>query len=138
MTSTQEIGDARYVLLTTYRKDGTPVDTPVWIVPFDGALAIWTGTTTGKVRRVRRNPTVTLATCNARGGNAGSAHGGRAEMLPDTDGPRVLDGLRRKYGWTASFYFALNRYVAGIRRAVRRAKDTGGGPAYMKITLDAS
>ena len=49
------MGDGKYVLLTTYRRDGTPVATPTWVVRDGDALAVWTATDSGKVKRVRRD-----------------------------------------------------------------------------------
>jgi hypothetical protein len=31
-------GDSRYIALTTYRRDGRPVTTPVWAVPLEGEV----------------------------------------------------------------------------------------------------
>jgi hypothetical protein len=57
----------QYVRLTTFRRDGTPVGTPVWLVGGDGELLVITGSTTGKVKRLRHTPRVLLAACDARG-----------------------------------------------------------------------
>ena len=48
------LADARYLSLTTFRKDGTPVATPVWVVSDDGRrLLVWTGADTWKAKRIR-------------------------------------------------------------------------------------
>ncbi|MQY27952.1 PPOX class F420-dependent oxidoreductase [Nocardia aurantia] len=60
-------GTAKYVLLTTFRKDGTPVGTAVWAALDDGKLYVWTVTDSWKVKRIRRNPAVTLQACNVSG-----------------------------------------------------------------------
>lgn len=59
--------EATYVQLTTFRKDGTPVPTPVWTAPDGGDLVLVTGHTTGKVKRLARTPHVLVAPCDARG-----------------------------------------------------------------------
>jgi PPOX class probable F420-dependent enzyme len=75
------IGDGKYVLLTTYRKDGTAVSTPVWVVRYsDDALAVWTVTATAKVKRIRRNRGVTVAPCTFRGKPLGESVSARAEI----------------------------------------------------------
>ena len=56
----------KYVSLTSYRRDGTAVATPVWFVRQDGRLLVETGAASGKVKRIRRNPAVQVAVC-ARG-----------------------------------------------------------------------
>lgn len=58
---------ADYVLLTTFRKDGTPVPTPLWAAADRGKIFVWTVTDSWKVKRLRRNPSVTLQPCNAKG-----------------------------------------------------------------------
>lgn len=97
-TAVEELSAAKYALLTTYRRDGSPVATPVWTVPYGGSLAIWTGRKTGKVKRIRRNATVTIATCDFRGNDAGPAHTGQASLLDKPGSDEVRRGIRRKYG----------------------------------------
>lgn len=94
----EELAVARYILLTTYRRDGTPVPTPVWVTPLDGALGVWSAPDAGKVKRIRRNPAVTVATCDIRGNNAGPAHAGRADLLDPAGVRELLGRIRRKYG----------------------------------------
>ena len=60
-------GDSRYIALTTYRRDGRPVTTPVWAAPLEGKLYIVTAKSTGKTRRVRATGRVRFAPCNANG-----------------------------------------------------------------------
>jgi PPOX class probable F420-dependent enzyme len=60
--------DEKYILLTTFRRDGTPVPTPVWVVPLDdGKLGLWTSSGSGKVKRLAHTDRVTVQSCNARG-----------------------------------------------------------------------
>ncbi|QSB17477.1 PPOX class F420-dependent oxidoreductase [Natronosporangium hydrolyticum] len=93
-----ELAAAKYVLLTTYRRDGRAVATPVWIVPFDGALGVWTVADSGKVKRIRREPAVTVATCDIRGNQPGPAYPARAEVLPAAASDRVGRAVLAKYG----------------------------------------
>ena len=72
------LGRARTVLLTTVRKNGTPVATPVWVVRDGDELRIWTNPTSGKVKRIRRNASVTLVPCSTRGEPRGEAVPGTA------------------------------------------------------------
>jgi len=63
-----DIGDAKYVSLTTYRRNGEAVPVPVWIAPLgDGRIGFTTDATSGKVKRIRNNPSVTLRECSVRG-----------------------------------------------------------------------
>src|SRR5215475_405959 len=81
MTSAIERLDAEhYVSLTTFRRDGTAVPTPVWLAGDGTALYVWTPTRSGKVKRIRRRPEVTLAACDARGRVRGEAVPAIAEL----------------------------------------------------------
>ncbi|MGF1428545.1 PPOX class F420-dependent oxidoreductase [Kitasatospora sp. LaBMicrA B282] len=90
---------ARYVSLTTYRRDGTPVATPVWHVVADGLLYVWTETNTGKVKRLRRDPRVRVVVCDVRGRIAPGAASaeGTARVLDAAGSDRVRRLLGRKY-----------------------------------------
>lgn len=98
MTNTLgEIGTADYVLLTTYRKDGTPVATPLWAVADDGKLYVWTVTDSWKVKRLRRNPAVTVQPCDVKGTPHGAVVEGTGRILDAAETERVRGLLRRKY-----------------------------------------
>ncbi|MCP3819161.1 PPOX class F420-dependent oxidoreductase [Streptomyces sp. A3M-1-3] len=94
-----ELGRSPYVSLTTFRRDGTPVATPVWAVSDGTELYVWTKTDSWKVKRIRNNSRVTVAPCDVRGRIPAGAPvlEGTARLLDDTGPIRVL--LSRKYGW---------------------------------------
>jgi uncharacterized protein len=103
---TRPLSRQQYVSLTTYRKDGTPVATPVWLVGYENGVAIWTGAKTGKVKRMRRNPAVTLTPCTFRGRLTGEPVDGQARPLSTEDNARVQALIRRKYwltGWAVTW-----------------------------------
>src|SRR4029450_652292 len=99
MTVVDEIGRSRYVSLTTYRKDGTGVATPVWHVVNGGELFVVSDAGAWKVKRIRNNSHVVVAVCDVRGRIAPGAPSaqGRARLLDevDTEAGRTL--LARKY-----------------------------------------
>ncbi|GGN66788.1 PPOX class F420-dependent oxidoreductase [Nocardia rhizosphaerihabitans] len=95
-----ELQTANFVLLTTFRKDGSPVGTPVWAVAHDDKLFVWTVTDSWKVKRIRRNPEVTVQPCDARGKAHGVVTGGTARLLDATETEQVRSWLRRKYWLT--------------------------------------
>lgn len=67
----QVITSGKHMLLTTFRKSGDGVSTPVWTVPVsDGRVGMWTAAGTGKYKRLRNNPHVTIQACTARGKTA--------------------------------------------------------------------
>ncbi|MBH0779860.1 PPOX class F420-dependent oxidoreductase [Nocardia bovistercoris] len=91
------LGDANYVFLTTFRKDGTPVGTPLWAVADGDKLYVWTVTDSWKVKRLRRNPAVTVQPCDVRGKTSGEVVDGTGVIL-DADGTeKVRKLLKRKY-----------------------------------------
>ena len=89
----------RYFSLESYRRDGTPVRTPLWFVERNGELAFYTMAASGKVKRLRRNPRVRVAPCDARGKVTGDWVDGTARLLEGEDARQVYALLDRKYGW---------------------------------------
>jgi uncharacterized protein len=98
--SLDAVSKADYVLLTTFRKDGTPVGTAVWAVAENGKLYVWTVTDSWKAKRLRRNPAVTLQPCSASGKPHGTAIEGTGRILDAEGTERVRKLLRRKYWLT--------------------------------------
>ncbi|UWZ33964.1 PPOX class F420-dependent oxidoreductase [Dactylosporangium roseum] len=99
MTAVDEIGRSRYVNLITYRKDGTPVATPVWHVLHEGELFVVTEARSWKVRRIRNNSEVRVTACDFRGRVAPGAPTttGRARLLDDSETARARALLARRY-----------------------------------------
>lgn len=99
MTVVDEIGASRYVSLTTYRRDGTPVATPVWQVTRGGELFIVTEAASWKVRRLRRDPRVLVTVCDIRGRSAPGAPSvpGTARLLDDAGTRAARELLAAKY-----------------------------------------
>jgi PPOX class probable F420-dependent enzyme len=94
------ISDEKYVLLTTFRKNGAAVATPVWIVAMpDGTGALITEIDSGKVKRIRNNPSVTLQPCNLRGRVTENSTivSATAGLLTGADTRAVSKAVRRKY-----------------------------------------
>jgi len=87
----------KYLSITSYRRDGTGVATPVWFVTDDDRLLVMTAAGSGKVKRIRRNPFVTVTACSARGRALGSPIQARAELLPSTEVEHVKRRMGRKY-----------------------------------------
>jgi len=57
----------RYLNLESYKRDGAPVQTPVWFAEEQGVLYVYTLANAGKVKRIRRHPRIRLALCTMRG-----------------------------------------------------------------------
>ncbi|MGV9664039.1 PPOX class F420-dependent oxidoreductase [Nocardia niigatensis] len=110
------VGTANYVNLVTYKKDGTPVGTPVWAALDNDRLYVWTVTDSWKVKRVRRNPAVTLQPCDLRGKTHGEIVKGSATVLDAAGSERVRDLIKRRYGiqgWLAITFSKLRRGSEG-------------------------
>ncbi|HZS23753.1 MAG TPA: PPOX class F420-dependent oxidoreductase [Gaiellaceae bacterium] len=111
----------RYISLTTFRRDGTTASTPVWVVSDDGRrLLVWTGARTWKVRRVRRDPRVLVASSSFRGRERAARIAGRARIVAD---PGIGDLLVRKYGWQKRLVDRLNRGSSGSGSVVLEIVD---------------
>ncbi|WP_328400553.1 PPOX class F420-dependent oxidoreductase [Nocardia sp. NBC_00403] len=91
------VGKADYVLLTTFRKDGTPVGTAVWAAADAGKLYVWTVTDSWKVKRLRRNAAVTVQPCSASGKPHGEVIEGTGRVLDAEGTERVRKLLKKKY-----------------------------------------
>src|SRR3981081_1457997 len=74
----------KYISLTTFRKNGQPVATPVWFGEEDDKLFVMTRSTSGKYKRIRNNPKVRVAPCTIRGIVTGPEFAAIARiLLPD-------------------------------------------------------
>jgi PPOX class probable F420-dependent enzyme len=102
-----EFKDRRYISLTTFKQDGTPVSTPVWVVSDDGErLLVWSAAKTWKVRRIRRDPRVLVAPSTFRGKERGGRLAASARVIDD---PGIDSLLREKYGWQKRLLDRFNR-----------------------------
>ncbi|MFR9749980.1 PPOX class F420-dependent oxidoreductase [Nocardia sp. 004] len=124
--SLEAVAAADYVLLTTFRKDGTPVATPVWAVTENGKLYVWTVTDSWKVKRLRRNPAVTVQPCSATGKPHGDVVEGTGRVLDAAGTDRVRALLRRKYWLTGPLVI--------LGSTLRRGKS---GTIGIELTLSA-
>ena len=107
-TSLADLADTRYISLTTRRRDGSLVSTPVWVASDDGRrLLVWTAASTWKVKRIRRDPRVFVAKSNYRGRERGPRLEGRARVVDDVDVKKLI---REKYGWQMRL---LERFEGG-------------------------
>ena len=99
MAGLEQLGSEKYVLLTTFRKDGRAVSTPLWVVPDGAGLGFWTVADSGKVKRIRNSGRVTVAPCDMRGNpTGGETVEGTARIGGPADFERVARTLKKKYG----------------------------------------
>jgi uncharacterized protein len=102
------IHEQKYISLKTFRKSGVGVATPVWFGEEDGKLYVMTRSDMGKTKRIRNNPTVTVAPCTIRGKVTGSEFPATARLLPPDDFPHARKTLTRKY-WLAKLTAPFSR-----------------------------
>lgn len=89
----------KYLLFTTFRKDGTPVPTPVWAAPDGDQLLVLSERKAGKVKRIRRDGAARIQACDLRGRRThGPAIEVTARLLGDEDIQRVRAAVAAKYG----------------------------------------
>ena len=119
------LDDARYVSLLSYKRDGTGVPTPVWAAPLDGKLVVFTAGDSYKVKRIRRDPRVRVARCDARGKLLGDWFDGTCALVDDAaHRERMKAALVGKYTWQIRI---LDFFSSLFGRAKRRA--------YLEISL---
>lgn len=90
----------KYISLITFRKNGTPVATPVWFGEEGGKLYVMTRSDMGKTKRIRNNPQVRVAPCTIRGKATGAEFEARARILPTQEHAHARQTINRKY-WMA-------------------------------------
>ncbi|BDI22151.1 PPOX class F420-dependent oxidoreductase [Herbiconiux sp. L3-i23] len=124
------IAASRYVSLTTFRRSGVAVSTPVWIARDAGrpTLVVITTSDAGKAKRLRNDPRITLRPCDIRGRVPGNARivSATAEVVDDPDEVEAIArNLLHKYG----IQFRLYRFV-------ERLIPHDGHDVILRITLD--
>jgi uncharacterized protein len=85
------------VLLTTYRRDGTPVETPVNIAVAGSVAYVRTFDPSGKLKRLRHDPAIEIAPCTVRGRPTGPSVSGRARILAGDEANVAAEALGEKY-----------------------------------------
>ena len=107
----EKLARGRCLSLTTFRRDGTPVATPVWVARQGDELVVYTARSSGKVKRLRNNNRVLLAPCDMRGRVTGDVVEGTARLQDDAESAISL--IRRKYGLQARLLYWWNARRAG-------------------------
>ena len=123
MTSTDSafaaLGDEQYLSLTTFRKSGERVSTPVWIGRDGDALIVTTPQASGKVKRLRNSPRVEVRPCNRMGRVKDGVEpvASVAEVLTDEGIRERLTGIIRRKYWLEYWM------VMGIERLIKSGQE---------------
>lgn len=142
-----ELAESRYALLRSFRRDGTPVDTPIWFAVDDGGLLFRTKVGP-KTRRLAARRDVELAACDYRGRlRPGAAEAswvtGHATVLSGAEAERANRVLHRRYGWQWNIVPLIK--VPGVtnvhqnlcaREKLRRARDRGVWPDSVIVRVE--
>lgn len=113
-----EVTKAKYVLLTTFTKDGRPKPTPIWIAPDGDRALVITEKNAWKVKRIRNTPRVTLAVCDMRGNVKGEAIEALATVMDDSQTESVYQAINRRYGIVGQIFNFFSKLRGGAKRTV--------------------
>jgi uncharacterized protein len=122
----------RYLSVTSFKRDGTGVATPVWFVSDGSRLFAFTDLHSAKIRRIRRNPRVLAASCRADGKLRREPVTARSEVLStraDLERVRKLLLARYKISYrVVMLFYRLGRHLRG--------KQSVADGAALAITVD--
>jgi len=104
----------QYILLTTFRKSGEAVPTPVWFASLDGKLYVWTQAISGKAKRLRKGGLVQFAPSTFSGKPLGITCDGTARILPRDKEAAPAQAFIRKYGFLKRLFDWLWRKTENI------------------------
>jgi uncharacterized protein len=111
------LDDEKYMSLTTFRKNGEAVITPMWFVESKGTIYAETGVNAGKLRRIRHTERVTLAACTISGRVTGAEIVGKARVLSEFQEVNTAKAaMSKKYGLMRSLYYFLLDTLGSIQR----------------------
>ena len=93
--------DQKYINLETYKKDGTPIRTPVWFVIDNDLIYVITRNSTGKVKRLRNNHDVRITPCSFKGKPKDEWVTAKAENITGDEADKAIKLRKKKYGMSA-------------------------------------
>ena len=93
--------DQKYINLETYKKDGTPIRTPVWFVIDKNLIYVITRDSTGKVKRLGNNQDVRIVPCSFKGEPKNEWVKGVAENITGEEADKIIKLRKKKYGMSA-------------------------------------
>ena len=109
----------KFIQLTTFRKNGEPVATPVWFVAENGKLYMTTNGNAGKMKRIRGTARVLLAPSDPRGKPLAEPVEVRVRQVPQDQHPDVHALLARKYGFPYRVFAFIHIFIGWKRKAKR-------------------
>ena len=101
MVNLDQFLDQKYINLETYKKDGTPIRTPVWFVIDNDLIYVITRDSTGKVKRLRNNQDVRIVPCSFKGEPKNEWIKAKAENITGDEADNAIKLRKKKYGISA-------------------------------------
>lgn len=117
-TTVSTLAAGKYLLLTSYRANGTAVSTPVWVVRDGPALGVWTVADSWKVRRIRARADVLVGPCDIRGNPTGAQVEATAEICDARTTARYRTEIARKYGLSGRLALLASRLRRGTKGTI--------------------
>ena len=93
--------DQKYINLETYKRDGTPIRTPVWFVIHNDLIYVITRDSTGKVKRLRNSHDVRIVSCSFKGEPKNEWVKAKAESIAGDEADKIIKLRKKKYGMSA-------------------------------------
>jgi PPOX class probable F420-dependent enzyme len=115
ISSTQLLHRQQFINLTTFRRNGEPVSSPVNFATYEGKVYVITGRTSWKVKRIEKDPYVRIIPCDWNGKPLGDTIKGKARILPEAE----AEALRGK------LYFVTPAIIRFILNGIRAWKHNG-------------
>lgn len=119
MSDMLALGEVHFIRLTTFRKNGEPVGTTVWVARDGDSLVVFTPQGTGKLKRLAHTARVELVACNRRGHVADDARPVAGEASVETD-PALVSHvaalMSKKYGVEYRLFMTVESVVSAVRR----------------------
>ena len=119
-TDQQALADNKYVALTTFRKTGEAVSSPVWIIGLDdGSFGFWTSSGSGKAKRLAHTSRVIVQPSDARGKPTEGSTVTEATAEKVTSGP-AFDEVKRKIKAKYGLFTHVTKLLGTIGGIVKR------------------
>lgn len=103
------------MLLVTYKRDGTPVPSPVWFARDGEQVYVWTEVNAFKAKRIRNDPRALLAACSPFGRPEADPIAARGRVLSDeSERARAASVIRSQWGLGRRMFDAMSRPLTEV------------------------
>ncbi|WP_326569582.1 PPOX class F420-dependent oxidoreductase [Amycolatopsis rhabdoformis] len=117
-TQLQRLAGEKYVVLTTFRRDGRAVPTTIWFGLDGDELLMISERKAGKVKRLRNSGRVEVQASDVRGRTHGAVVAGTARLLEDTETDRVRKAIGRHYPVVGRVSMFFSKLRGGPQRTI--------------------